>query len=64
MGRGHMPYGYRVENGKTVICEEEAQQIRDVYAGYLSGLSYVEAAKNADLCMAHTSVKHMLQNKH
>ena len=61
---GHMPYGYRVENGTTVICEKEAGQIRDIYAGYLSGLGYVEAARNAGLSMAHTSVKRMLQNRH
>lgn len=64
MGRGHLPYGYRVEDGTTVICEKEAGQIRDIYAGYLSGLSYVEAAKNAGLSMFHTTVKRMLQNKH
>ena len=61
---GHMPYGYRVENGTTVICEKEAGQIRDIYAGYLSGLGYVEAARNAGLSMTHTSVRRMLQNRH
>ncbi len=64
MGRGHLPYGYRIENGETVVCEEEARQIKEVYSGYLSGLSYVEAAKKAGLSMTPSSVQRMLQNAH
>ena len=45
MGRGHTPFGYSIESGMAVLCESEAQQIREIYAGYLSGLSYVEAAE-------------------
>ena len=28
---GHTPYGYRIENGIAVICENEAEQVRKVY---------------------------------
>ena len=64
MGRGHTPFGYSIESGMAVLCENEAQQIREIYAGYLSGLSYVEAAEKAGLRMSHGSVKRLLQNKH
>ena len=64
MGRGHTPFGYRIENGCAVVNAEEAEQIRQVYAGYLSGQSYIEAGKNAGLSMMHASVKRLLQNKH
>lgn len=64
MGRGHTPFGYRIENGCAVVNAEEAEQIRQVYAGYLSGQGYIEAGRNAGLSMMHASVKRLLQNKH
>ena len=36
---GHTPYGYRTENGKAVIDEEKAQQIRNLYRNYLDGMA-------------------------
>lgn len=64
MGRGHTPFGYCIENGAAVVNAEEAEQIRKVYAGYLSGQGYIEAGKNAGLSMMHASVKRLLQNRH
>lgn len=64
MGRGHTPFGYRIENGKAVVCEEEAAQIRKLYEGYLNGLSLVATAADAGLTMKHTSVKCIMQNPH
>ena len=64
MSRGHTPYGYRIENGIAVICEEEAAQIREIYRGYFAGLSFRNAAKEVGLDMTHSVVKHMLQNPH
>ena len=48
MGRGHTPYGYRIENGRAVIKEDEALKIREIYKNYLSGKGYMDAAKNAN----------------
>ena len=64
MGRGHTPFGYRIENGVAVVCEEEASQIRKLYEGYLNGLSLVAAAAEAGLTLKHTSVKCIMQNPH
>lgn len=64
MSRGHTPFGYRMENGAAVIVPEEAAQIRKIYDGYLSGLSYLEAARCAGLALTHSSVKRLLQNTH
>ena len=64
MGRGHTPFGYRIQNGSAVIVPDEAEQIRKIYAGYLAGQSFIEAARNAGLTMQHSSVKRLLQNKH
>ncbi|MHC1694955.1 MAG: recombinase [Eubacteriales bacterium] len=59
----HVPYGYRIENGKAVIDEEKAAQVRKLYEGYLSGLAYVTAAEAAGLTLYHTGAKKMMQNK-
>ena len=64
MSRGHTPFGYQIENGVAVVCEEEATQLRKMYDGYLSGLSMIEAAAQAGHTLTHASVKRMLQNTH
>ncbi len=64
MSRGHTPYGYRIEDGSAVICREQAEQIRKIYEGYLSGLSLRNAAKEAGMHATHTSVRRLLQNPH
>lgn len=61
---GHTPYGYRIENGKAVVDEEQAAQIRKMYEGYLGGLALMEAAKEAGLKLYHGSAKRMMQNHH
>lgn len=61
---GHTPYGYRIENGKAVVNEEQAAQIRKLYEGYLSGMALMEAAKVAGLKLYHGSAKRIIQNPH
>ncbi len=61
---GHTPYGYRIENGKAVIDESAAEQVRMLYKNYLSGLSLVNATKFAGLNLQHSSAKRMMRNKH
>lgn len=60
----HVPYGYRIENGKAVIDEEKAEKVKKLYKAYLSGLAYVPAAEAAGLKLYHTGAKKMMQNKH
>ena len=61
---GHTPYGYRIENGKAVIDDAAALQVRKLYKNYLSGLSLVNAAKEAGLDLLHSGAKRMMRNKH
>ena len=61
--QGHTPFGYRIENGRAVVNDKEAEQLRQIISGYLSGLSYINAAKEVGLDMGHTSVKNLLQHK-
>jgi site-specific recombinase, phage integrase family len=61
---GHTPYGYRIENGKAVIDEAAAAQVRELYKNYLSGLSLTNAAKEAGLDLLHSGTKRMMRNSH
>lgn len=61
---GHTPFGYRIKNGKAVIDEAAAAQVRDLYKNYLSGLSLTNAAKEAELGLLHSGAKHMMLNRH
>lgn len=64
MGRGHTPYGYRIENGMAVIDENEAAQVRQLCEGYLKGLGLKDAAKEAGLDLYHGSAIRMMLNRH
>ncbi len=59
---GHIPYGYKIENGTAVIHPEEAEVIRKLFDGYLSGLGLIQAAKQAGLETYHGTAGRMLQN--
>lgn len=61
---GHTPYGYRIENGKAIVDETAAEQVRKLYAGYLEGLSLKDAAKEAEINCYHATAGRMLQDKH
>lgn len=60
---GYMPYGYKIENGKAVIDEDKAEQVKLIFAEYLSGSALCSAAKKAGLSLTHSSVKHLLINR-
>ena len=56
----HIPYGYRIENGVAVIDEGQAEQVRTLFSGYLSGLALVPAAEAAGLTLFHSGAKRMI----
>ena len=60
---GHTPYGYRIENGIAVTDEKQAQQVRGLFEGYLSGLALTVAAEKAGLKLFHGSAGRMLRNR-
>jgi len=63
MGKNHIPYGYRIVNGDAVVNEEEAAKVKVLCDLYLSGLSLVQAGKEAGFDMVHSGVKNMMINK-
>ena len=60
---GHTPYGYRIINGKAVINEQAAEQIKALFQSYLTGDSLATAANKADIKAFHAGISRMLQNK-
>lgn len=61
---GHTPYGYRIENGKAIIDETKAGQIRALYRNYLDGMALAKAAHEAGIQTWHGSAKRLLENRH
>lgn len=58
----HIPFGYRIENGKAVIDKEAAEQIKTLFQSYLSGDSLATAAKKAGIKAFHSGIARILQN--
>jgi hypothetical protein len=59
---GHTPYGYRIENGKAVVDEQAAKQIKTLFQSYLTGYSLAMAAKKAGITAFHAGIGRMLRN--
>lgn len=64
MGRGKTPFGYRIQSGQAVICEEEAAQILKMFEGYLGGFSFISSARKDGLELTHGSAKGIMKNPH
>lgn len=60
---GHTPYGYSIENGKAILDEIKTEHVKELYKGYLAGLSLKDAAKKAGIDCYHATASRMLQNK-
>jgi len=58
----HTPHGYRIENGKAVIDEIAAEQIKTLFQAYLSGDSLATAAMKSGIEARHAAVGNMLRN--
>lgn len=59
----HIPYGYRIENGRVVIDEAQAATVRDFFQNYIFGMALVPAAEKVGLKLYHGSAGRMLRNK-
>lgn len=60
----HIPYGYRIVDGKAVVDEEQAANVRAIFIDYLSGTALTAAAVKVGLKMYHGSVGRLLRNQH
>ena len=60
----HIPYGYKIVNGKAEVDEKQAEAVRKLFDGYIAGLGLKTASENAGLDIFHGSAGRMLRNKH
>lgn len=60
----HIPYGYKIVNGKAEVDETQAVVIRKLFDGYIAGLGLKPASENAGLDIFHGSAGRMLRNTH
>lgn len=60
----HTPYGYRIENGKAVIDDKAADQVKVLFQSYLSGDSLDSAANKAGILAFHAGISKILRNVH
>ena len=58
----HTPYGYRIQNGKAIIDDKAAAQIRILFESYLSGATLDAAAEKAGIECLHAGIGRMLRN--
>ncbi|MGI6716801.1 MAG: recombinase [Eubacteriales bacterium] len=59
----HTPYGYVIKNGIAVIDDRSANQVKELFHAYLTGLSLADAAKRAGIKRCHSSIAKMLTCK-
>lgn len=57
-------FGYKIEDGKMMIHEEEAEKIRKVFECYLSGMTMVDIGKTLGISKFHGTVRGILKCKH
>ena len=60
----HIPYGYRIEDGKAVVDEIQAEHVREFFKEYISGKALMVAAETVGLQLFHGSAGRMLRNTH
>jgi hypothetical protein len=59
----HIPYGYIIKIGMAIIDGKAANQVKELFHAYLSGLSLVDAARRAGIDRCHSSIANMLTCK-
>ena len=60
----HIQYGYPIEDGKAVVDEIQAEQVRACFKEYISGKALMVAAEMVGLQLFHGSAGRMLRNTH
>ena len=59
----HIPYGYRIENGRAIPDPDEARRVRAFFEDYLNGASQQEAARQNGIHRAQATLGKMLRDK-
>ena len=60
----YVPYGYTIMDGVVTVDERAADQVRDFFEKYISGLSLAVAGQQAGIEKTHSSMGLILKNVH
>lgn len=63
MTQTHVPYGYRIEDGKALADEVAAEKLKSFFNEYLVCGSMLAAAKKVDIEKTHSMLGRMLKNR-
>ena len=63
MTQTHVPYGYRIEDGKALVDEVAAENLKSFFNEYLVCGSMLAAAKKVDIEKTHSMLGRMLKNR-
>ena len=55
--------GYKIDNGKAVVNEEEAEKLKEFFKLFLAGSSMAAAARDAGLSCHHTTLPLLMKRK-
>lgn len=59
----HIPYGYKIVDGKAVINEIEAKKVKKAYKLYLEGKGLQEIGRTLDFAFKHPTIGRILKNQ-
>ena len=59
----HIPYGYKIVDGKAEIDDEKAQQVIQLFDLYLEGNSLATISKQTGLNLTHSQITRMLEKE-
>lgn len=59
----HIPYGYRIVDGKAVIDEKEALKVRELFRKFLEFETISETARSVNINKTHSVISNILKNK-
>lgn len=59
----HIPYGYRIVDGKAVIDEKEALKVRELFRKFLEFGTISETARAVNIDKTHSVISNILKNK-
>lgn len=59
----HIPYGYKIENGRIIIDDVKAKKLETAIKLYLAGESLKNTAEKSGINICHLSMVHMLTNE-
>jgi len=58
----HIPFGYRITDGKAVIDSVDGEKVKNLYKYFLDTESMRQAAVMADINKVHSSIGRILKN--